>query len=90
MSTTTTTTAATTTVPSAPRAAADRATDLLGVPLEDAEQALLDVYDRIVAALRRDDLSLCVAANLRAALAPVAVAVTDLGLRFEHLTDVGV
>lgn len=84
MSTTTTTTA-----PPAPRPA-DRATDLLGAPLDDAEQALLDVYDRIVAALHRDDLPPCAAANLRAALAPVAVAVTDLGLRFEHLTDLGV
>ncbi|MER5674603.1 hypothetical protein [Pseudonocardia alni] len=86
MSTTTTTT----TAPPTARAATDRATDLLGAPLDDAEQALLDVYDRIVAALRRDDLPPCVAANLRAALAPVAVAVTDLGLRFEHLTDLGV
>lgn len=65
-------------------------TDLLGRPLADHERVVLEVYTGITAALRRDDLPPCVAANLRAALAPVAVAVTDLGLRFEHLTDLGV
>lgn len=61
-------------------------TDLLGHPLTADEQAVLDVYTGLRAALRRD-LPPCAAANLRAALAPVAVAVTDLGLRFDHLTD---
>lgn len=65
-------------------------TDLLGHPLADHERVLLEVYTGITAALRRDDLPPCMAANLRAALAPVAVAVPDLGLRFEHLTDLGV
>ncbi len=64
--------------------------DLLGNPLDDAERAVLEIYTGLIAALRRDDLPPCVAANLRAALAPVAIAVTDLGLRFEHLTDLGV
>lgn len=62
------------------------ATDLLGHPVTEEEQLILDVYGALRAALRRD-LPPCAAANLRAALAPVAVAVTDLGLRFEHLTD---
>lgn len=65
-------------------------TDLLGNPLEEHERAVLDLYTRLTGTLARDDLPPCVAANLRAALAPVAVAVTDLGLRFDHLTDVGV
>lgn len=65
-------------------------TDLLGNPLTDAEHAVLEIYTGLRAALRRDDLPPCAAANLRAALAPVAVAVTDLGLCFEHLTDDGV
>jgi hypothetical protein len=65
-------------------------TDLLGRPLTEHEHAVLDVYTRLIETLRRDDLPPCVAANLRSALAPVAVAVTDLGLRFEHLTDLAV
>ena len=65
-------------------------TDLLGHPLADHERVVLDVYTGLTGALQRDDLPPCVAANLRAALAPVAVAVTDLGLRFDHLTDIGI
>lgn len=64
--------------------------DLLGHPLAGHERALLDVHDALVALLVRDDLPPCVAANARVALAPLAVAVADLGLRFEHLTDLGV
>lgn len=62
-------------------------TDLIGRTLTDAERAVLDVYTGLRDTLRRDDLPPCAAANLRAALAPVAVAVTDLGLRFDHLLD---
>jgi hypothetical protein len=65
-------------------------TDLRGHPLTEHEHAVLDIYTRLLETLRRDDLPPCVAANLRSALAPVAVAVTDLGLRFEHLTDLTV
>ncbi|MGW1678234.1 hypothetical protein [Saccharopolyspora sp. NPDC002376] len=64
-------------------------TDLLGRPLADDEQAILDVYRAIQDALARD-LPPCAAANLRAALAPVAVTITDLGLCYEHLTDLSV
>ncbi|MBC3191164.1 hypothetical protein H7X46_08835 [Pseudonocardia sp. C8] len=77
-------------VPAAPQPGQQGVTDLLGHPLADHERALLEVYTGLVETLSRDDLPPCVAANLRAALAPVAVAVTDLGLRFEHLTDLGV
>lgn len=65
-------------------------TDLIGHPLTDAERAVLDVYTGLRETLARTDLPPCATANLRAALAPVAVAVTDLGLRFEHLLDDGV
>ncbi len=65
-------------------------TDLLGRELTPAEDAVLDAYQRLRAALARDDLPPCAAANLRHALAFAAVAVTDLGLVYEHLIDDGV
>ena len=64
-------------------------TDLLGRELSVAEDAVLDVYQRLRAVLARDDLPPCAAANLRHALSFAAVAVTDLGLVYEHLTDDG-
>ena len=54
-------------------------TDLLGRPLTEHEHAVLDVYTRLIETLRREDLPPCVAANLRSALAPVAVAVSGCG-----------
>ena len=62
--------------------------DLLDRPLADDEAQLLSIYDAMRALLSSDP-SPCVAANVRAALAPIAIAVTDLGLRFEHLLDEG-
>lgn len=64
--------------------------DLLGRELTATESDLLSAYDGLRALLASDDLSPCAAAGVRAALAPLAVVVTDLGLRFEHLTDLGV
>jgi hypothetical protein len=64
-------------------------TDLLGRPTTADEDAVLEVYDAL-RALVRTDLPPCAAAGLRTALASVAVVVTDLGLRFEHLLDEGV
>ncbi|GLY31041.1 DUF6052 family protein [Kineosporia sp. NBRC 101731] len=63
--------------------------DLWGNDLTAEESQLLDVYEKL-RALARDAVTPCVVANVRTALAPVAVAVTDLGLRFEHLVDEGV
>jgi hypothetical protein len=63
-------------------------TDLLGTPLSTDEAALLDVYNRLKD-LAGTGLVPCAAANVRVALAAVAVAVTDLGLEYEHLTDLG-
>lgn len=85
-----TTTASDTGTPVTASNPAAAGTDLLGRPLADHERVVLEVYTGLTAALRRDDLPPCAAANLRAALAPVAVAVTDLGLHFDHLIDLGV
>lgn len=63
--------------------------DLLGRATTADEDALLAVYDQL-RALVAADLPPCAAAGVRAALADVAVVVTDLGLRFEHLLDEGV
>lgn len=65
------------------------ATDLLGRTMTADEEALLAVYDQL-RELVRGELPPCAAAGLRSALAGVAVVVTDLGLRFEHLLDEGV
>lgn len=65
------------------------ALDLLGRPLTAEEHAVLDVYTTL-RTLLAGDLPPCAASNLRAALAAVAITVTDLGLRYEHLIDEGV
>ncbi|NMO88374.1 hypothetical protein [Actinomycetospora sp. TBRC 11914] len=65
-------------------------TDLLGRELTAAETELLAAHDTLLALLRTGDLAPCAAAGVRAALAPLAVVVTDLGLRFDHLLDDGV
>ena len=65
-------------------------TDLLGRELTPTETQLLAAYDALRALAADDDLAPCAAAGVRAALAPLAVVVTDLGLRFEHLIDDGV
>ena len=64
-------------------------TDLLGRPTTPAEDSLLDVYRTLTRLAADSDLSPCEQANVRAALAHVAVVVTDLGLAYEHLLDVG-
>ncbi|WP_432563584.1 DUF6052 family protein [Kineococcus sp. SYSU DK003] len=61
-------------------------TDLLGTPLTADEHTLVEVYTTLKDLAARD-LPPCAAANVRAALAAVAVAVTDLALDFEHLAD---
>ncbi|WP_432486726.1 hypothetical protein [Kineococcus sp. SYSU DK018] len=61
-------------------------TDLLGNPLTADERAVADAYAALKDLAGRD-LPPCAAANVKVALAAVAVAVTDLALDFEHLTD---
>ena len=62
-------------------------TSLLGVELTADEQTLFDVYEQLKSLSTRDGLSPCVDANVKEALSNVAIAVTDLGIVFEHLTD---
>lgn len=65
-------------------------TDLLGRPLTAEEQRLSDLYEELKSLLRDPgELPPCALANLRSALASVAVTVTDLGLVYEHLIDYG-
>ncbi|GAA1701268.1 hypothetical protein GCM10009808_18920 [Microbacterium sediminicola] len=64
-------------------------TDLLGNELTAAETELVRLYDELKAFAAREDLGPSTRAAALAALAPLAVGVTDLGLRLEHLTDIG-
>jgi hypothetical protein len=61
--------------------------DLIGNPTDDVERELLEVFVRLRALARRDDLAPCVASNARFALAAVFQAVNDLGLVFEPTDD---
>jgi len=65
-------------------------TDLLGRMLTAEEQRLADLYEELKSLVQEpNDLPPCVLANLRNALASVAVTVTDLGIAYEHLIDYG-
>jgi hypothetical protein len=64
-------------------------TDLIGGELTAQEERLLAVYEELKA-LCGEDLPPNAAANVRAALAVLHNAVNGLGLRFEHLSDLGV
>ena len=66
------------------------ATDLLGKPLSEQEQAVLDAYQALKNLAARDDLPPCAARNVRKALASMWQATNDLDLQFEQLYDVGV
>jgi hypothetical protein len=66
------------------------ATDLLGKPLTEQEQAVLDAYQALKNLAARDDLPPCAARNVRKALASMWQATNDLDLQFEQLYDVGV
>jgi hypothetical protein len=65
-------------------------TDLLGKPLTEREQELLNVYDALKKLAAQNDLSPCVARNVRRALASMWQATNDLDLQFEQLYDLGV
>jgi phenylacetate-CoA ligase len=66
----------------------DRRPSRLGAVPAGAEGR--EVYRALVDLAGREDLAPCVTANVRHALAFMAVAVADLGLEFEHLVDRGV
>jgi hypothetical protein len=63
--------------------------DLAGRELSASERKLLRAYDGVVALLAEPDLAPCVAANLKEAAAALAVAILDLGLRFERPDGLG-
>ena len=64
--------------------------DLLGRPLTVEERKLSDLYDQLKGMIAEPgDLPPCALANLRDALASVAVTVAGLGIVYEHLIDFG-
>ncbi len=63
--------------------------DLLGGQMSPSEERLLAVYDELKA-LCEEDLPPIAHANVRAALALMHNVVNGLGLRYEHLSDLGV
>lgn len=65
-------------------------TDLLGNTLTPAEDRLLAVYEELKALAADEDLPPIAQANVRAALALMHNVVNGLGLKYEHLSDLGV
>ncbi|MCS5736096.1 hypothetical protein [Herbiconiux daphne] len=61
-------------------------TDLIGNPLTEQETMLLGVYEQLKT-LEAADLAPSSTANVRVALSAIGIAVGDLGLVYEHLTD---
>jgi hypothetical protein len=67
-----------------------KTTDLLGHPLSESEQQLLQVYDTLKTLARRSDLPPCADRNVKRALACLWQVANDLNLEFEQLYDMGV
>ena len=65
-------------------------TDLLGKPLTEQEQELLDVYERLKRLAGQGDLPPCAARNVRRALMSMWQVTNDLNLQFEQLYELGV
>jgi hypothetical protein len=65
-------------------------TDLLGKPLTEQEQDLINVYETLKKLAAQSDLPPCAARNVRKALACMWQATNDLDLQFEQLYDLGV
>ena len=65
-------------------------TDLLGKPLTEQEQDLLNIYEALKKLAAQSELPPCAARNVRKALAAMWQATNDLDLQFEQLYDVGV
>jgi hypothetical protein len=64
--------------------------DLLGNTMTPAEERLLAAYEELKALAADEDLPPIAQANVRAALALMHNVVNGLGLKYEHLSDVGV
>jgi hypothetical protein len=65
-------------------------TDLLGKPLTEQEQELLNAYEALKKLAAQSDLPPCVARNVRKALACLWQGTNDLDLQFEQLYNLGV
>jgi hypothetical protein len=65
-------------------------TDLLGKPLTEQEQGLVNVYETLKKLAAQSDLPPCAARNVRKALACIWQATNDLDLQFEQLYELGV
>ena len=65
-------------------------TDLLGNTMTPAEERLLAAYEELKALAADEDLQPIAQANVRAALALMHNVVNGLGLKYEHLSDLGV
>jgi hypothetical protein len=64
--------------------------DLIGKQLSPSEERLLAVYEELKALAGDEDLAPIAQANVRAALALMHNVVNGLGLKYEHLSDLGV
>ncbi len=64
--------------------------DLLGRSLSGSEERLLAVYEELKSLAADDELPPNAHANVLAALALMHQVVNGLGLRYEHLSDLGV
>jgi hypothetical protein len=65
------------------------ATDLLGTELTIQEQKLLSIYGDLKELLADETLAPVLRSALLVALASTGVAVSGLGLAYEHLVDLG-
>ena len=65
-------------------------TDLLGKPLSEQEQELLNIYEALKQLAAQSDLPPCAARNVRRALMSMWQATNDLNLQFEQLYDLGI
>ena len=65
-------------------------TDLLGKPLTEQEQDLVNVYETLKKLAAQSELPPCAARNVRKALACLWQATNDLDLQFEQVYDLGV
>lgn len=63
------------------------AVDLIGNELTAKEQQLLDAYESLKALEAGGGLAPSTESNVRVALSALGIAVGDLGLVYEHLTD---
>lgn len=65
-------------------------TDLLGKPLTEQEQELLNIYEALKRLAGQDALPPCTVRNVRRALMSMWQVTNDLDLQFEQLYDLGV